>query len=251
MSGREGTPQASPADANQINDPTSPEQLAINAAERLEAIYDVIVSGRTGIRNIFERVDDPGRPQDAASGTPALYTDRIGFGTTYIDGKNDAPVEGLYANRPETVPPPFRLEDRTLAASDVAVDYGGRTTRTDVENMRPSAGRAARANLTRFARVVTRDEAGEPLYEDVAFIGAPREDVDPKDRFLVRRNRLRKPGAGDGTSYSIDLHPDTEAFTRITTEAADVILEAAKARAEQPLTEAKAVVEACEALATF
>ena len=54
----------------------------------------------------------------------------------------------------------------------------------------------------------------------------------------------------DGTDYSEDPCQDAEAFTRIVTEATDIVLEAAKARAEQPLAEAKAVVEACESLQT-
>ncbi|HZL08056.1 MAG TPA: hypothetical protein VFC50_02590 [Candidatus Dormibacteraeota bacterium] len=236
MSGREdapgAAPQPDPADAN-TSDLTNPEQLANDAAKRLEAVFEAIVGGETGVRSVFDRVgQSERRPQDGE--TPALYVDRIG--TVAGHAGVDVPITAIEANRPETVPAPYiPSSSRTLDRADVTLDFGGHLN----DSLRPSAGPEARTHMTRFARVVTKNEAGESLYEDVAFmaVGDLTESEQENGRFRVRRNRL---DGSDNPEYSQEVHTDVEAFTRITTEATDIVLAAAKARSEKAQAETAA-----------
>jgi hypothetical protein len=251
MSGQESAPAGpgqdptatDPAAANQASQTLNPEQLAARAEERMEDVYDIVVTGGI-VRNTLDFGHDPARPDDEL--TPALYMDRIGIATapeTSGIGLN-APVTGVHANRPDTVPSPFKSRKQPLDRADASLDFS-----PDGRYMsRPSRGREGRAKVPRFVRLVTRNEQGEPIYEDEAF-----HLKDGLRGYAVRRKTLE--GAGD-TQYDQEPHTDVEEFTRIVTEATDIVLAAAKARAEQEqakhiVTQASIVVEAAGALANL
>lgn len=239
MPGREGAPVQNPAAANQSDDPTSPEQLAAQAEERMETVYELVVSGKTGVRDAFDQAEVK-RPQDEGY-TPAFYID--GIATSSDFGGKNAPVSAIIADREDTIPRPMTMKGIAhlmIGPADAALDFeNGRS-------IRPDASREDRAEMTHFARLVTRNEAGEPLYEDLAFV-RHGEPVSPElnDKFVVRRKNLAKSG---DTDYRIEPHVDPAEYARITNEVTDIILTRAQALAEEPLTEARAVVEACEAL---
>ncbi len=251
MSGSEGAPAdpgqdpaiVDPAAANQADQTLSPEQMAARAEERMEDVYDIVVSGGI-VRNTLEFGHDPSRPDDVL--TPALYTDGVGIATA--PGEKgvgmEAPVTGVHANRPDTVPSPFKSREQPLDRPDASLDFS-----PDGRYMsRPSRGREGRAKVPRFVRLVTRNEQGEPIYEDEAF-----HLKDGLRGYAVQRKTLE--GAGDA-QYDQEPHTDVEEFTRIVTEATDIVLAATKARAEQEqakrtVAEARLVVMAAKALADF
>lgn len=237
MSGTEGIPGQDPAAANLANQIDTPEVLASRAEQRLEEVYDLVTSGLTGVRDAFW-----GGEIEGDNHIPALYVDGIGYTTIRQSAHR---VTGVVANRSHTTEtyiaslPKSRGDPLKPADATLGFDFGDGFAR-----LGSSQKDRADLELARVVRLISRDGDGNPLYEDVAF-RFKRPSVSPALTFAVRRGN--REGHGD-TDYSKGDHVNAEEFTRIMTEATDIVLAAARPLAAQSLAKALPIVEACQAL---